>query len=287
MTKGPPESAPRSQEGPRVGRVAKTAFFQVLVMASAYWYGLVCHQVLWGVDSLLGLVLQVLLALGLLLVAMGVTAVLVRPLGILLLVFALASLTFFLALGPDLASGVMILLFLLVAANYGRQVTDEMENYVRFTLRPVAASQFTVILVLVGITSTTFYQGYAPTLQAEGVIIPPSAIADLLEGTLMGRVAIIPGAAAEIPAEAREQVRQMAEEQAQQLSTQLQEVLRPYTPLIAAGMALGLFFVLFVSANLLNWVPIFVLRLILAFFAVAGVTHMVTETREVQRIVME
>lgn len=66
----------------------------------------------------------------------------------------------------------------------------------------------------------------------------------------------------------------------------LEEMIKPYERLIPVAVAVGAFMIFETILSLLSWIPRVILEVIFPILQITGVTKVVRETREVERLVI-
>jgi hypothetical protein len=223
--------------------------------------------------------LWLLLALVLVAVAAGLVAALVRPLWVCFVAFALASLTVLLFWGLDLIALVLALLYLLAGLLYSRGVAKGLDERIRFSVRPMEERHTALAIVLVIAVCVLLYAGYAAQIEREG-FETPSFVMDIAMEVAERQIDAIP----DLTPQQREQV--LAEFQ-QLFEQQMEDTLTPYRKLIPAALALVLLGILTTIVRLFSWFPALILKGIFALLTACHVTSTVTETREVERLIID
>ena len=134
-------------------------------------------------------------------------------------------------------------------------------------------------LVLVGCGS--LYIGYAAHIEQEGFSLPEiyvETFMDQLEKLIEARVP---------PGQREEVVGQFREEFQRGVDEFVEETVKPYEGLIPLGVAAGLFMPLVTLTRLLAWVPTAILSLFFRLLTASGVTKVITETQEVETLVID
>jgi len=269
-------------------RWLKIGFFAALLIGAACFFGTVCRQfgsayelILNPSRELLGLLLRFLLATGVLMVCAGLVATLLRPVWVGFIAFALSGLVILLCWQVTAVSGILTLVYVLAAFLYTVEVARELGERIRFSVRPIAAGQGTLLTALVLLVCGSLYLGYAAHIQREGFSLPENYIEILMEQMEKQIEARVPAEQRqEVVAEFREGFRPAVDEF-------LEQTVKPYERLIPLGVAASVFMSLLTLARWLAWVPTEVLRPVFLLLTALGVTTVVREMQEVQRLVIE
>jgi hypothetical protein len=212
----------------------KSAVFAVLLIAASHLFGNICEQIgqaygliLYPSTDILDLGIQLLLAIGAVALTAGLVAVLVRPLWVCFIVFGLSALTMLISWELKASSAVLTAVYLVASLIYGQSIAGELENRLRFSVRPIYQSQTILLVALAIVACGSFYFGYAAEIDREGFSIPPSLIE-----MVMGRIEqeasnLLPADVGEgAIAEFREQLEGALEEIGQEVARLLPEALR-------------------------------------------------------------
>ena len=267
-------------------KLVKTVVFAALLVAASSYLGSISRQIGQLGDAVLVLsiralypLLWLLLALILVAVAAGLVAALVRPLWICFVAFALASLAVLLFWGLNLIALVLALLYLLAGLLYSRGVAKGLDERIRFSVRPIEENQTGLAIVLVIAVCVLFYVGYATQIDREG-FKAPSFVMEIAMEVAERQIGAMP----DLTPQQKEEV--IAEFQ-QLFEQQVEDALRPYQKLIPATVALMLLGILTTIVRLFSWFPALILKGVFASLTACHVTSAVTETREVERLIIE
>jgi len=267
-------------------KLVKTIVFVALLVAASAYLGNIGRQI--GQLGAAALALSIstlypllwfLVALLFVAVAAALVAALVRPLWICFVAFALASLAVLLFWGLNLIALVLALLYLLAGLLYSRGVAKGLDERIRFSVRPIEENQTALAIVLVIAVCVLFYTGYAAEIEREG-FKAPSFVMDIAMEVAERQIGAMP----DLTPQQKEEV--IAEFQ-QLFEQQVEDALRPYQKLIPAAVALMLLGILTTIVRLFSWFPALILKGIFAGLTACHVTSAVTETREVERLIIE
>lgn len=267
-------------------KLVKTIVFVALLVAASAYLGNIGRLIGQLGDAALVLsisalypLLWFLVALLFVAVAAGVVAALVRPLWICFVAFALASLAVLLFWGLNLIALALAVLYLLAGLLYTRGVAKGLEERIRFSVRPIEENQTTLAIVLVIAVCVLFYTGYAAQIEREG-FKAPSFVMDIATEVAERQVGAMP----DLTPEQKEQI---ITEFEQLFEQQIEDALKPYQQLIPAVIALILLGILTTIVRLFSWFPALILKGVFALLTASHVASTVTETREVERLVID
>lgn len=266
----------------------KSAFFAALLIGAGYFFGTICRQIGYAYElilipsrELLNLLLWFLLAVGALLVSAGLVAALLRPVRVGFAAFTLSGLAILLGWQMAVASGILVLVYLLAASLYAVGVARELNDRIRFSVHPISAGQGMLLMALILVACGSLYLGCAAHIEREGFSLPESYIEVFMEQMEK-----------QIEAQARAEERQevaarFREEFRRAIDEFFERRVKPYERFIPLGVAASIFMSLVTISRLLAWVPTMVLDLVFSLLTALGVTKVVSETQEVQRLVIE
>ena len=273
-----------------MSRWLKATLFTVLLVGAGYFFGTICRQVgeahqlvLSPSRELLDLLLWFLLAVGVMSVTAGLVAALLRPIWVAAIAFALSGLAMLLGWKVEVAlnSGILIAAYLAAAFLYVGSVRKELDDRIRFSVRPVANGQGTLLMALILVACGSLYLDYAPHIEREGFSVPDfyvETFTQQMEKQVETRV----------PADQRQEVlAQFREEFGRAIDGFFERTVKPYERFIPLFIAAGLFMPLLTITRLLAWVPTLSLSVLFRLLEALGVVKAVTETREVQRLVID
>jgi hypothetical protein len=161
----------------------KSAVFAVLLIAASYFFGDVCERIgqayeliLFPSREILGLTLHLFLAMGAVVITAGLVAALVRPLWACFIVFALSSLAMLLGWELKASGGLLAAIYFIASLIYAERIARELNDRLRFSVRPISQSQSILITALLIVACGSFYFDYAAEIRREGFSIPPFVV---------------------------------------------------------------------------------------------------------------
>jgi len=270
-----------------MSRWLKMAFLAALLIGAGYFFGTVCKQIgqayeliLFPSGELLNLLLWFLLALCTVAVTAGLVAALLRPVWVGIIAFALSGLAMLLGWQVAVAGGILILVYLLAASLYVVGVAREMNERIRFSVRPISEGQGMLLMAFILMACGSLYLNYAAHIEREGFSMPESHI-EMLMAQMEKQIE------ARVPEEEREEmVAEFREEFRRGVDEFFEHTVKPYERLIPLVVAVGLFMSLVTITRLLAWVPAIVLSIVFPLLTALRIVEVVSETREVQRLVI-
>jgi hypothetical protein len=239
------------------------------------------HQLfLFPPRELLRLLLWLILSQLALAVTAGAVAVLFRPRALALATIGLSGVALLLGWGWSVPKALLSSLYAVAAMVFTAVTQRDLWQRIHFSVRPVAENWRYVTVVLVLLVTFSFYSGFTEHLRDKGLALPePQAddwTADIAEDVVDG---ISPSALQMLREEAVGRVQRVLNHQLQALANRVGRYIPPFTAII-------LLLVLQAVTWLLWWVPMLILYVVCAILLSVGVAEIVTETIEVERLVI-
>jgi len=285
-------SVEASREVP-IGKLLKVALFTLLLIAAGYFFGIWCgrfgqaYTLLFQPGrEMLKLGLWLLLAIVVVAVTAGLVAALLRPLWVALVAFALSALAMILGWQVGIGPVLLGLLYFVICLLYARGVTKALDERLRFSVDPVSRGLSLLLMVLALVACGSLYIGYAAQIEKEGFTFPPAFKEMMTKMTITPMREAIEARADLTPEEKERALAEMEEGFEEMWMGPLEEMIKPYERFIPVVMAIGTFMTLQTILGLLSWVPGLILAMIFPLLEITGMTRVVRETREVERLVI-
>jgi len=265
----------------------KITFFAILLIGAGYFFGTISKEIglaymliLTPSKELLILLLKFLLAASVFVVGAGLVAALFRPVWIGFIAFSLAGLAMLFGWQMTPEHGFVVLVYLVTAFLYTTGVARGMDERIRFSVRPISEGQTTLIMGLIFVVCGSIFFSFKTHVDREGFSIPEAYIEifkQQMARQIEDRMPMeeVQGAMAQFEMEFSRSVEEYSE-----------RMLKPYERFIPIGLAAGIFMSLVTITKLLTWLPAIVLSFVFRLLQVAGVTKVLRETEEVQRLVI-
>lgn len=275
-----------------VTKSAKIVVLAILLIAAGFFFGKACQGISQQYHLLLSLdrdflyaLLWLLLAMAAVAVTGGLVAVLVRPLWISIVVFAVSALAAFIAWELSLASALAALIYFAVSLLYSRGVAEALDNRLKFSVEPISGSQSTLLAGLAIAACVSLYFGYSAEIEEQGFVFPP-AIRDVMGEMTMTVMTAQIEARNDLSSVERDAMLAQMAEAVEQWLVSMEEMIQPYEKFIPVLLAFMLFQFLAVINTLFSWIPIVVLAVIFPILTSLGVVTKIPETKEVERLSM-
>jgi hypothetical protein len=179
-----------------------------------------------------------------------------------------------------LGSVILILVYFLAASLYAVGVARELDERIRFSVRPISEGQGMFLIALILVACGSLYLGCAAYIEREGFSIPEFYIEMFMKPIEKQIEAQVPaGEREETLARFRNEFRRAVDES-------LERTVKPYEQFIPLAVAASLFMPLVTISRLLAWVPTMFLSIVFSLLKALGVIKVVSETREVQTLVI-
>lgn len=266
----------------------KFTFFTIPLIGTGYFFGTICRQIGQAYDlilspsgELLYLLLWLLLSLGGLMVASGLVAALLRPLWIGVIAFILSGLAMLLGWRQvTIGNGILILGYLLVAFFYSFVVVRELNERIKFSVRSISEGQNILLMVLILVICGSLYFGCVSRIEQEG-FSPPQFYIKMFMEQMEKQIE------ARVPAKERQEViTQFRKEFQRTVDEFFKSTVKPYERFIPLAIIAVLFMPLVTITRLLVWVPTLLMSIIFSLLKAMGAVKLISETREVQRLVI-
>jgi len=213
------------------------------------------------------------------LVSSGLIAVLVRPIWTGIIAFALSGLAMLMGWDVTIGSCILVLIYILIAIFYTVSVAKEMTQRIKFSVSPISEGQAILTIALILLVCGSLYFGYSEYIKEEGFSIPEFYIEKLME-QMEKRVG------EELPTSQRRLAIAELREELNKMINNFTERIKSYEKFIPIAISLGLFMPLVTITRLLSWIPAGILSIIFLLLKAMGITKIVSETKEVQRLVI-
>ena len=273
-------------ENKNIGKWFKVSFFIILLIGTGYFFGTICKQIGQSYDLILSpskelliLLLWFLLTLFAVLVSSGLVVALVRPIWTGIIAFALSGLAMLMGWDLTIGSCILVLIYILIAIFYTVSVAKEMTQRIKFSVSPISEGQAILTIALILLACGSLYFGYSEYIKEEGFSIPEFYIEKLMEQMEKRVGEELP------PLQQRLAITELREE-LNKIINDFTEQIKSYEKFIPIAISLGLFMPLVTITRLLSWIPAGILSIIFLLLKAIGITKIVSETKEVQRLVI-
>ena len=269
---------------PRI-RLKEIPFLGLLVLCGAV-IGVVCHSVSQRYEEMFFPFSQALRSAAwtlaaLLLVAtlISLVTILVRRMRSLMAGHALGALALGLGWRGGCVSAAGSAIYLVGMALYSRVLTEELNQRLGFSLRPILYEQRKLFLVFSLLLSISFAWGYQQAEHQNSLEIPENyrrAMEDILLARLKAQVEYQPG----LTDEQRAGLLAEAGRGVDDLINRIEATVQPYLQFIPLGLILPLLLLLQSLLASLGWIPILLLGLIIPLLRALKITRVEAETKE-------
>jgi len=274
-------------------KLLKMALFTALLIVASWFFGIWCGRFGQAYTlffqpgrEILELVLWLLLAIAVVAVTAGLVAALLRPLWVAMVAFALSALAMILGWQVGIGPAIWGLLYLLICLPYARGVTKELNERLRFSVEPVSRGLSLLFMALALVACGSLYLGYAAHIEKEGFTFPPPFKEMMTKMTIVPMREAIEARTDLTPQEKESALAEMEEGFEEMWMGPLEEMIKPYERLIPVVVAIGIFMTLQTILGLLSWIPGLILAMIFPLLRITGITKVMKETREVERVVI-
>lgn len=265
----------------------KVTLITALLIGAGYYFGTICKQINQSYDlllipskELLFLLLWLLLAVCALAVSAGLVVALLRPIWAVWIAFALSGLAMLLGWDLTLPHGILTLVYLGAATMYTVRVVRDLNERINFSVQPISDGQGLLIIALILVACGGLYFALDSHIKQEGFTIPDaflSLITRQMEGQLESG----------LPLEGFGGIAAGFGDAFQRTFIEFfDRMLEPYERFIPIVITAGLFMSLVTITRLLTWIPSAVLRFTFIMLKTLGVVRIISEQREVKRLIL-
>lgn len=269
-------------------RWIKYSTITILLIGSGFLLGYVfkriegSYQLLfaptWELFELLLWILAVMIAFA---VSAGLVAALLRPIWIAIIVCLIASVVFILSWKFTIESGLIGLGLFIGTSIYTLAVQRGLNERIRFSVEPISIAQGILLTTLLLAISGSFYIVSAEQINKQGFVIPDKYM-ELFTKPMKQQIL------SNIPAEQREQAEAEFEAQFQSMmDTLYKDRIKPYEKYMPLLITIGIFFTLKTIESFVSWIPTILLQATFALLVSTKFVSELTETKEIQRLVLE
>lgn len=277
----------KKKQSREYGRWIKIVIFSVLLIGAGYFFGTVCGQINQVYNLILAPSVEILyqflwflLAVLIIAVVAGLASALLRPVWIGIIAFAFSGAAMLLGWQITTTSSILAVLYFLAGVIYMFVVSSKLNQLIKFSVQPVVKSQGILRIILILMACASLYLGYMSHIEKNGFSVPEQYF-EILIGQVEKQVKA-----------------QVSEKEYKKIMPGLREELRgaidkfskgtigPYGRFIPLIIAICLFMPLVTIVQLLSWIPAIFLCVIFPLLERLGVLKTVSETGEIQRLVI-
>jgi hypothetical protein len=265
----------------------KVTLFTALLIGAGYYFGTICKQINQSYElllipsrELLFVLLWLLLAVCALAVSAGLVVALLRPIGTVWIAFTLSALAMLLGWNLTLSNGILALVYLGAAMMYAVRVARDLNERINFSVQPISDGQGLLIVALFLVACGSLYLALDTHIKQEGFTIPEAFLA-LITRQMEGQIE------SGLPLEGFGGIAVGISEAFQRTFVELFDtLLEPYERYIPIVITASLFVSLVTVSRLLTWIPSAILRFIFIVLRATGIVKIISEQREVKRLVL-
>ncbi len=266
----------------------KYAFFTLIHLLTSFFLGRMCNQLSLSYElilspsiELLEKLIYLLLSIGGVIISAGIVALLMKPLWISAAAFLLSSLAILFGWQQfSIQVGIILLVYFLICCYAAHGVHVEQKEYIHFSTKPFkdSLSLFSIALLIVACGS--IFVGSKDAIDRNGFEIPASYL-EIFMNPFKEQ------ALSQVPYTEHKKFEEEFEGQMQEMMDGFTEKIKPiekYIPLIIGAMFL---MPLLTVNQILSSIWLLVLRVVLKIFTAAGIVKIVTETRDVEKAIID
>ncbi|MFC1523135.1 hypothetical protein ACFL6Y_12075 [Elusimicrobiota bacterium] len=265
----------------------KFVFFALLSMASSFYFGLTCFKISLAYSmlispsmELLDLLISLLAGISAVVITAAFVAVLLKPAWAAMIAFACSGFALYAGWGMATGSNIMALAYVLATSLYALGVSKDMDERISFSTQSIGRGQHMLIIVVVAIACASVYLGTSGPAEKISGIIP----------RLFTNIAVDHAEKQVLSNLPTRQNKGMLDKFRADISAMVEKTFKnmidPYKQYIGLALAVILFMPLLTICSLLAWVWVLIIKLIFILLKAVGVTELVAETKQVQRLVL-
>ncbi len=266
----------------------KYSVFIVIHLATSYFLGRMCNQlslsyelILSPSKELLEKLVFLLISLGGVIISAGIVSLLMKPLWAAIIAFLLSSMSIIFGWQQfTITVGIILFFYFVICCYAAHCVHAEQEERIRFSIKPFkdSLSLFSIALLIVACGS--IFIGSKDAIDKNGFEIPTSYFEIFMDP-------LKEQALSQVPTNERSQVEEEFEEQMQGMIDGFTEKIKPiekYIPLIIGAMFLT---PLLAINQILSSIWLLVLQGVIKVFIAVGIIKIATETRDVEKAIID
>ena len=266
----------------------KYGVFIFIHLATSYFLGRMCDQLSLSYElimspskELLEMLLFLLLSLGGVIISTGIVTLLMKPLWISAVVFLLSSLAILFGWQRfTIQVGIILLVYFLICCYAAHGVNVEQKERIHFSTKPFKDSLSIFSIALLIVACGSIFIGSKDAIDRNGFEIPASYMEIFMDP-------FKEQALSQVPYYERSQVEEEFEKQMQGMMDGFTEQIEPfekYIPLIIGVMFLT---PLLTVNQVLSSIWLIVLQVVIKIFTTVGIIKIVTETRDVEKAIID
>jgi len=276
-----------------LGYVIRTAVCVLAFLAAAAYFFYVCKGVAdnyllftsFTVHAAILWFVNFAVSAALFIVMLGVTAALVRPKWVAMIVYAVSAVLYVFFVGSSLAVWITAAVSAALLVSYFLAVVHLLGNQIKVSAHPLGEKKMLVCMLLAALISVAIAVGYANDSVRRNYVLPPEA--KTAYSQYMMKLAKTQVDAQKATARQKETALKTAEKNISDLANKAEETIKPvqkYVPVILGFFAFFLFQMVFIFIGIIAmpFVPLLFWILKITHF-----THIVTEKCEVTRLTLK
>lgn len=175
--------------------------------------------------------------------------------------------------------------YLVLAILYARSVIGELNERLSFSVRPIKEGQGSLIIALIMLVSISLGLGYKQDALRHGFIFPP-AYTQIMKEIVFPRLQTQFESQREMSPEEKAAALEKAEEEFERSLLGMETTIQPYAAYIWVVLAFIVSGILNFLQSFVSWVPPLVLSGIFPLLKKLGMTRVVSEMGEIERLIL-
>ena len=291
------EAAKRAKKKSRENKInwiliAKTAALILLLLAAAWFFGVVCERIQNGYLNILlvgkdiiDLGINVVIASTLFCMALEIAATLIRPFWVMLISLVLTAPAIMAGWEFSQNTAIVTLLFAAIAIFHAYSVKHKLNNQIAFSLHPLFDAQKLLIMGLTGVICASFALGYFADATKNNFAIPPQA-KETISKYLIDTTRQTIEKDSKLKKDQVTDAVTKSQQQYDKMLTDIETQIKPQIQNVAIFMGIMLFFILYTAMILLGLLILFVLEIIFPILKITRFTKLQTEMAEIKKLTL-
>lgn len=215
--------------------------------------------------------------------AIGIVAVLVRPVWIAMIAYVVAAIIYALITdGGSVTTLIVALVFSIFSLTYLRFVFRQLENQVNFSTHPLSDMKFLLFSLLALLVTVTFGLGYSVDAARRSYVIPPEIRAPTLDFVMSQAKTTVDKQ--KISAAQKKEALASTRNKIESTLNDLEKQAQPTKKWIPIIIDVTLFFIVQIVFILLGFISLVVLQLVFFLLKLTHFAHLNVEKREIKHL---
>ncbi|MBI4975403.1 hypothetical protein HZC20_01880 [Candidatus Peregrinibacteria bacterium] len=179
---------------------------------------------------------------------------------------------------------ILVIIYFVFALLYSLSVKNKLENQIKFSIHPIADAQKILLIILAVMASSSVAFGYLNDAATRSFVIPPevkTSVNKFIESKMDAGSEQV-----KIPEKDKKALAEKSKGEIEKMWTNLETRLKDGKNTIAIFLASAFFTILQLILIVFSFIPLLILRILFPLLKLIHVTRIVTETKEVEQLVL-